>query len=504
MAITTGRGAAQTLVFGIGSHLKFAEQAVAGTPITDPDAYSKYKVAVNSMTVAPTTTLLTPGVIPPTVEQFKGVPGPITVEGNFITDALPNRQELFFRHLLNAPSASITQMSGDGIGGASQTILTGGSLTYGVPLLPAALDNQIVATQGPIRLVSTLTAGQAGPSSTSLSNLSTSNPLRIKIVGKDYAGEDLAETLTFTSGTGTATTNSYFQSITNITAENGTATLGITGQSTRTGIEISSSANYRQTPGLTVEAVMGRAAGATNNSGHVPNTITDAYLNSFSFNATREDIITYTFGLMAKRFTNAVNPASDTRAWDDSDRTIASGGLYGPGAFATLQGGQTPFAGYGACLYVGTGGNRARFDQVLGCSIDFNNNTQFTPRLCSIYQGIPYNRQRTITVEITLEYHSDDTDFANAYLAARTWEDVEIVLGHRGTGQFPDETRFVIKELQISEYPSMPVESDDFIRQTIRGMALPDQNATDMTDALKVQLFQDGVMASDLGLRDLS
>ena len=504
MAITTGRGRAQTLVFGIGSHLKFAEQDVVGTPIVDPNAYSKYKVAVNNMTVAPTTSLLTPGVIPTTVEQFKGVPGPISVEGNFTIDALPNRQELFFRQLLNDPLVE-NYTTGSGLGdGSSQTIVTaGGTLTYATPLLAAALANQPAAAQGPIQLLFTLTAGAAGSTSGTTGPLTSSNPLRIKVIGTDYAGETFSETLTFISGTGTATTNSYFQTVTSITAENGTATFGVSGSSNRKAVQIQSTADFRQTPGLTIEAVMGRAASATNNSGHVPNAITDAYLNSFSFNATREDIITYTFGIMAKRFTNAVNPANDARAWDDGDRTVTSGNApYGDGGFVNIQSGQTPYPGYGACLYATRDGSRARFDQVLSMSINFDNNTQFTPRLCSIYQGIPYNRQRTINVEIELEYHSDDTDFANAYLSARTWEDVELVLGHRGTGQFPDETRFIIKELQLSQYPSMPIESDDFVRQTITGIALPSQGATSMVDALTIRCYQDNITVDDLNLKD--
>ena len=243
---------------------------------------------------------------------------------------------------------------------------------------------------------------------------------------------------------------------------------------------------------------LGRPVSATNSSGHVPNTLTDAYLNSFAFNATREDIITYTFGIMAKRFTNALNPEGLSRAWRDNERGSGATGAYGGGNFVNIQQGQTPFPGYGACLYTTVDGTRAQFDQVIGMSIDFNNNVQFTPRLCDIYPGLPYNRQRTITVEITLEYHSDDIDFANAYLAARTWEDVELVLANRGIGQFPDETRFIIKELQLSEYPSMPVESDDFVRQTIRGTALPSQAAgsSDAVDALKVRLYQDNVRLS--------
>ena len=461
------------------------------------------------MTVAPTTTLLTPGVIPTTVEQFKGVPGPITVEGNFTIDALGSGQELFFRQLLNAPSGGqnirdLPVGTGTGIGdGTSQPLGAPALTTYGTPV--TAGITQIDADQGPIQITGTLAGGMAGPSG-GLSAASPTNPLRVTISGTDYAGTALTETLTYTGPAVSRSTNSYFQTITSVTPINGTATtITLAGTSTRTGIEIASSAGYRLTPGLTIEAVLGRATSATDASGHVPNTLTDAYLSSFSFNATREDIITYNFGIMAKRFTNALNPAGLTRAWRNNERGSGTG-AYGDGDFVNIQQGQTPFPGYGACLYTTVGTNRAVFDQVISMSINFDNNVQFTPRLCDIYPGLPYNRQRTITVEIELEYHSDDIDFANAYLAARTWEDVELVLANRGIGQFPDETRFIIKELQLSEYPSMPVESDDFVRQTIRGIALPNQSsgASDPVDALKVRLYQDNVDIADVRLRDLS
>ena len=108
MAIPSlGRGNANTLVFGIGSHLKFGEQPNLSTSALrkrdDADEFSKYNIAVNSMTVTPTSTLLTPGVIPITVEQPPGVPGPVSIAGNFTIDALPARMELFWRQLLNAP-----------------------------------------------------------------------------------------------------------------------------------------------------------------------------------------------------------------------------------------------------------------------------------------------------------------------------------------------------------------------------------------------------------------
>ena len=138
-----------------------------------------------------------------------------------------------------------------------------------------------------------------------------------------------------------------------------------------------------------------------------------------------------------------------------------------------------------------------------GFSVNFDNNTQFTDRICSIQPGIAYNRQRTVTVEITMEYHSDDTDFARAYLAADTWDDVEIILtsAARDTDAAA-QTRFVFDQIQLTEYPSIPIESDDFVRQTIRGIALP--SSGEEVDALKILCFQDGITTSSLGLANLT
>ena len=63
------------------------------------------------------------------------------------------------------------------------------------------------------------------------------------------------------------------------------------------------------------------------------------------------------------------------------------------------------------------------------------------------------------------------------------------------------DTRFLFDRIQITEYPSMPVESDDFIRQTIRGMALPSDNNS--ADAIKIEC-RSGDSVSDIDLTSLS
>ena len=138
-------------------------------------------------------------------------------------------------------------------------------------------------------------------------------------------------------------------------------------------------------------------------------------------------------------------------------------------------------------------------------SLTFDNNTQFTDRLGSIYPGVVYNRQRTATLELTLEYHSSDTDFARAYLEADEWTDVELsLISSGGIGSYPtQETRFKFPKVQLSEYPATPIESDDFVRQTIRGTILPTGGSA--TDAITIWTYGgSGHTPSSLSLGALS
>ena len=477
MPTTFSDGLASTLVFGRGSHLKFAEQTTSGTAITDPASFSKYNVAVNSMTVAPTTTLLTPGVIPTTVEQFIGVPGPQTIAGNFVIDGLPNRMELFFRQLLNAPSSAITDTAA-----VAQTLLAAGT---DITSLPSSIP---VITDYPGQISITLASGTIDGSTAP----SSGTPLVFTLQGEDVSGNALTDTISFASATGTETSSDYFNRINSITfsPSAATGTITMSASSGRNTIEIQSEEDYRITPGLTVEAV----------NGTVPNTITDAYLNSFSFNATREEIITYTFGLTGRLFAANVNPAGASTAFS----TRSGGTLYGSGAFETIQDGQSPFAGYSACVYAKDGPTTDNFlMHTTSFSLTFDNNTQFTDRLCGITPGVPYNRQRTATVELTLEYHSDDTDFARAYLAADTWNDVNLILTESASPTaIADQTRFIFNQIQFTEYPSIPIESDDFVRQTVRGIALP--SSGENVDAVKIECRQDSVTTSTIALTNLS
>ena len=506
-----GVGGASDLIFGIGSHLKFAEQTIGGTALTTANDFSRYKVAVNSMTVTPTSTLLTPGVIPTTVEQFQGVPGPLSITGTFTLDALPKRMEMIFRQLLNAPTDNVTDIAaaatgaGAGVGsGTEQTVLTGGSVG------DAALTTFTQPTKGlPIQLTGELSADPniAG------SAISSTNPLFVTITGTDYSNNAFSGVLTFTDSgsTATQTTNSYFKTVSSVSFSGagpvtGSADLSLKGTSNRKGIQIVSDPNYRLTPGLTIEAVNGSGVNRA-----VTNTIVDGYIGSFNWTASREENITYTFGLVGKTFNAGVNPAGNSYQLGlDSDGTPASsvpqqrtgGTLYGSGDFLTLQDDQVPYAGYGACLKATIGGSVVNFPHLTGASMTMDNATNFTPRLCTIQPGLVYNRQRTISGEITLEYHKSDAGVVNDYLSGTTWDDVQISLANLGIGANPDETIFLFDKIQLTEYPAIPIEDDDFVTQTIRFVALP--SSGNEADAVTVRFYYDGVEKSDLGLAALS
>ena len=107
------------------------------------------------------------------------------------------------------------------------------------------------------------------------------------------------------------------------------------------------------------------------------------------------------------------------------------------------------------------------------------------------FPGVAYNRQRTITGEVTLEYHSDDKGAVNDYLAGRVWDDFYIKLINNGLGARPDETRFQFDQIQLSEFPSIPIESDDFVTQTIRFIALPSSGT--LADSIKIESYYENI-----------
>ena len=144
-----------------------------------------------------------------------------------------------------------------------------------------------------------------------------------------------------------------------------------------------------------------------------------------------------------------------------------------------------------------------------------DNATNFTPRLWTIQPGLVYNRQRTISGEITLEYHKSDAGAVNDYLSGTTWDNVFISLGNRGIGAVPDETVFSFPKIQLTEYPTIPIEDDDFVSQTLRFVALPTSGSA--ADAISVRFYYDNIFTdtttpannvalskANLGLVDLS
>ena len=384
--VSLGRGSARTINRGIGSNIKFAEQPDMTTAnarkVTDPDLYSRFSVSVNSQNIVPNSTLITPGVIPTTVEQFRGVPGPLTIAGQFTIDGLPKRMELFFRQLMNAPSANVTDITGAGIGDASsQTLLAATSLAAA----GVSLTTQPDADQGTIRLrvtvSGTITIGGAA--------IGTSNPLQIRVSGTDYSDQPVSEILTYTA-TGSSTTASYFKTV-NANgirpASSGTvagASVAVAGTSYRKGVQIVSSPTYRQTPGLTLEVV----------NGQVTNTIVDGFITAFTFAGDREGNITYTFNVGGRIFEAAINPEGGINPILASSRGATAGGPYGSGNFTAIQDGQVPFGGTGVNLYATISGSRVKFPQLLRASVSLDNSTQFTPRLGTVFQGVAYNRQR--------------------------------------------------------------------------------------------------------------
>lgn len=460
MATTTGSGGANTLVFTRGSHFKFAEQVTKGTQIMDEDEFSRYFAAINSGSFQVNSTLIQPGTIPTTIEPFPGVAGPATISGTFTMDAVPKRMELLFRQFLNAPTAGIAVTDADA--GTPATDLISSAESVPAPSARVALSEP---SQIKVTVTGTITINNTA--------ISTTNPLKLLIKGEDINGNLITNELTFTANSGAgsmATTGSYYSAL----SANGIIACGTTTgvmvvaeyNTPRGSVSITSRPNYRQTPGLTVEFVQGIGTGA----GTVTSTSKDAYISSFSMNATRDAIATYTFGLVSNDFQLGLNPKMEctplTRG--SSDGT----GPYGSGAFEAIQSNQTPFAGLAIALYGDTpSGTEVRLPQIESMTINSDNGTAYTGRVGSPFPGVVFNGVRTTNLEWTMEFHSDDLDIIRAYLDERTWDDVRVIMTRLGGGN--EITEFNFAKLQFTEYPTTTIDNTGYIRMTVRAQALP-------------------------------
>lgn len=462
-----GSGAANTIVFDRGTNIKFAEQGDADVPITDPLAYSRYTVAVNRASMTPTSTLLRAGTIPVNVEQFPGTPGPFTITGSWTQDVVARRMEVIFRQLFNAPTSTIT-VATEGDGGTKRTFQAATALTTS-GITSFTLQPSAAGTRGPVKLEVTL----SGTVTVGGNAISATNPLRVAVCGTDQNGNPLVNVLRFTTATGpnaTQTTPSYFWEIERVNIASMEAVTGasvkIDGESERSRVTIASSPTYRQTPGMTFEFV----------SGNVPNTIRNAYLNTFALNVTRDAIATYTFGITGRDFLAGLNPVCSGNQLTRTDGASTTG-AYGDGIFEAIQSDQTPFPGTGATLagQVGDSGGRVRLEQLESVNLTFDNGTAYTGRIGSLYPGIAYNTQRTINLEFTTEFHKNDLDAFQAYLDGRTWNDVQLRLTRLGGSN--EVVDFNFAKIQWSEFPPINVEGGDYMQLTLRGIALP-SNAT--------------------------
>ena len=487
-----GSGAASTIVFDRGTNIKFAEQTNADVPITDATAYSRYTAAVNRASMTPTSTLLRAGTIPVNVEQFPGTPGPFTITGSWTQDVVARRMELIFRQLFNAPSSTVIE--GSPGSGAAQALLAATPLaTTGI-----SLTAQPDVDQGPVQLDLTL----SGTVTIGGTAISSTNPLRVAVCGKDQNDNPLVNVVRFT-GVGTEETPSYFKTvdangiqIANMATVAG-ASIKVDATSNLKSIAITSSPTYRQTPGMTFEIV----------TGNVPNTIRNAYLNTFALNVTRDAIATYTFGITGRDFLAGLNPICSGNQLTRAD-SASTTGAYGDGIFEAIQSDQTPFPGTGASIrgQVGDSGDRVRLPQLEAVNLTFDNGTAYTGRVGSLYPGIAYNTQRTINLQLTTEFHKNDLDAFQAYLDGRTWNDVQLRLTRLGGSN--ERIDFTFAKLQWSEFPPINVEGGDYMQLTLNATALP-SNATS-TDAIAYtahyEEIEDSLVLSksNLALADLS
>ena len=212
-------------------------------------------------------------------------------------------------------------------------------------------------------------------------------------------------------------------------------------------------------------------------------------------NFTKDQLVAFDWGIVGKDWLYGLSPTK-TGTPIPLARATATGpystGTTTPLArqFRPIQDGVTPFGGSGVGLYAENPDNAneiTQFPPLETFNITFDNGTAFTNRTGSLFPGIPYNTQRTINVEMTCELHSDNKDMMQAYLDARVWKDIRVVLTRLSGGN--EEVEFRFPRIEWDEYPGRNIEGNEYGMKTFRGTALPSSDI--ITDAMQVFLRYD-------------
>lgn len=482
--IQFGNGMPNTLVFDRGTHIALAPQSAVGTAVMNVNDFSRYRYAVNTLTFNPTSTLLTPNVIPTTIEQFPSVSGPVDLTGSMTMDMVPDRMEILWAQLLNTNQTNIVYANDNS---ADHTYVAAGASFSLSGTAATVLPRTSGLDKGPQIL-------EVDP--TGVTGASSSNPACVVVVGTDINGGLLTETIYITDPSDTVDGLSYFQTVTKVTGAGSAAgSFALKGKAStnRTKGELNSDATTRQSNGLTIEVNYGTPDG--NQRGAVTETLTDAFINSFTCTATKAAIATCTWGFTAKGILPGANPLGGK---GPMVRTTGGTGPYGAGAFATAQDGQVPFPGSGVALFLeNRDGDSIRINQLESFDLSINNSTAFTERTGSVLPGIPYNGVRIGTGSFTMELHSNDTDYVNGYLQNRFIDNGRFEF--RQPGNKTNVTAIKVGRLQLSSYPIRTTQGGTYVQHQVNFTMLPSeptQTTPNPVDSVSIEFIREVAAAT--------